>query len=290
MASANKARNQPGETPGAKRDLGPPNWGVVFRNSGKAFFLMAAPLIGLLIFWELLAHSGTLHPVLFPPLETIWVTMVDQARSGILWLDIYVSLYRLLVGAFLALVSGTVVGLIMGMNQTVERILAPPMYFFLAVPGLALFPIVILWFGLSDFTLISVLWFEGMITVMVNAWTGVKTVDASLIRAGRAMGAKGMTLFFQVMVPGALPNLIAGYRIAFSRAWRIVVTGRDDCRFRGGPWFSDFRGARFPRGGHDVRRGGGRRNPGRYRGARLPAEHRAGHGPALGNAARITRE
>ncbi len=225
MASANKPQTQPGETPGTKRDLGPPNWGVVFRNSGKAFFLMAAPLIGLLVFWELLAHSGTLHPVLFPPLETIWVTMVDQAKSGILWLDIYVSLYRLLVGAFLALVSGTVVGLVMGMNQTVERILAPPMYFFLAVPGLALFPIVILWFGLSDFTLISVLWFEGMITVMVNAWTGVKTVDASLIRAGRAMGAKGMTLFFQVMVPGALPNLIAGYRIAFSRAWRIVVTG-----------------------------------------------------------------
>ena len=39
------------------------------------------------------------------------------------------------------------------------------------------------------------------------------------------MGAKGMTLFFQVMVPGAMPSLIAGYRIAFSRAWRIVVTG-----------------------------------------------------------------
>ena len=113
----------------------------------------------------------------------------------------------------------------MGMSYTVERILAPPMYFFLAVPGLALFPIVILWFGLSDFTLISVLWFEGAITVMVSAWTGVKTVDASLIRAGRAMGAKGATLFFQVLVPGALPSLIAGYRIAFSRAWRIVVTG-----------------------------------------------------------------
>ncbi len=225
MASADKAQGQPGAAPGTERKLGPPNWNVVFRNSGKAFFQMTAPLIGLLIFWELLAHSGTLHPVLFPPLEVIWFTMVKQAKSGILWLDIYVSLYRLLVGAALAIVSGTLVGLVMGMNKTVERALAPPMYFFLAVPGLALFPIVILWFGLSDFTLISVLWFEGMITVMVSAWTGVKTVDASLIRAGRAMGAKGMTLFFQVMVPGAMPSLIAGYRIAFSRAWRIVVTG-----------------------------------------------------------------
>ncbi len=205
--------------------LEPPKWGVVFQNSLRVLLLNAAPLVGLLIFWELLAHSGTLHPVLFPPLEKIWVAMVAQARSGILWLDIYVSLYRLLVGIALAIVTGTVLGLLMGMNRAVERILAPPMYFFLAVPGLALFPVVILWFGLSDFTLISVLWFEGTITIMVSAWTGVKTVDASLIRAGRAMGAKGSTLFFQVLVPGALPSLIAGYRIGFSRAWRIVVTG-----------------------------------------------------------------
>ena len=91
---------------------------------------MTAPLIGLLIFWELLAHSGTLHPVLFPPLEVIWFTMVKQAKSGLLWLDIYVSLYRLLIGAALAIVSGTLVGLVMGMNKTVERALAPPMYFF----------------------------------------------------------------------------------------------------------------------------------------------------------------
>ena len=191
----------------------------------KAVGLNLAPLVGILIIWELLARSGTLHPVLFPPLEQVWATMLKQAASGLLWLDIYSSLFRLLVGAGLAIVTGTLLGLLMGMNYIVERILAPPMYFFLAVPGLALFPIVILWFGLNDFTLISVVWFEGTITVMVSAWTGVKTVDAGLILAGRAMGAKGVSLFFQVLVPGALPGLIAGYRMAFSRAWRIVVTG-----------------------------------------------------------------
>lgn len=203
----------------------PTNWGVMFHDAVKAVVLNLAPLVGLLIIWQLLAKSGTLHPVLFPPLEQIWDTMLKQAESGLLWLDVSLSLYRLLLGAGLAMVTGTLLGLLMGMNYTVERILAPPMYFFLAVPGLALFPIVILWFGLNDFTLISVVWFEGTITVMVAAWTGVKTVDAALIRAGQAMGARGATLFFQVLVPGALPGLIAGYRIAFSRAWRIVVTG-----------------------------------------------------------------
>ena len=215
--------------PGSRSDpnelVVPTNWGLMLGDAVKAVVLNLAPLVGLLVIWQLMAYSGTLHPVLFPPLEQIWATMLKQAESGLLWLDIWVSLYRLLIGAGLAIVTGTLVGLLMGMNYVVERILAPPMYFFLAVPGLALFPIVILWFGLNDFTLISVVWFEGTITVMVAAWTGVKTVDVALIRAARAMGAKGVTLFFQVLVPGALPGLIAGYRIAFSRAWRIVVTG-----------------------------------------------------------------
>lgn len=215
--------------PGASGDpnelVVPTDWGLMFNDSIKAVVLNLAPLVGLLVIWQIMANSGTLHPVLFPPLEQIWATMLKQADSGLLWLDIWHSLYRLLIGALLAIVTGTVLGLLMGMNYVVERILAPPMYFFLAVPGLALFPIVILWFGLNDFTLISVVWFEGTITVMVAAWTGVKTVDAALIRAGRAMGAKGWKLFFLVLVPGALPGLIAGYRIAFSRAWRIVVTG-----------------------------------------------------------------
>ena len=60
---------------------------------------------------------------------------------------------------------------------------------------------------------------------MVNASTGVKTVDRALIHAGQAMGAKGYTLFFQVLVPGAVPNLIAGYRITF----RNVICMCDGC-------------------------------------------------------------
>lgn len=202
----------------------------MFQNSLRVLLLNAAPLVGLLIFWELLAHSGTLHPVLFPPLEKIWVAMVAQARSGILWLDIYVSLYRLLVGIALAIVTGTVLGLLMGMNRAVERILAPPMYFFLAVPGLALFPVVILWFGLSDFTLISVLWFEGTITIMVSAWTGVKNRGRLADTGGPSHGREG----FDALFPGFGSRSAAKLDCGLSHRLQPCVTyrgnGRDDRR------------------------------------------------------------
>lgn len=58
---------------------------------------------------------------------------------------------------------------------------------------------------------------------MLNTWTGAKTVDPALIRAGRAFGVSGFSLFRRVLIPAALPSIIAGYRQAFSRGWRILV-------------------------------------------------------------------
>jgi ABC-type nitrate/sulfonate/bicarbonate transport system permease component len=65
--------------------------------------------------------------------------------------------------------------------------------------------------------------YEVALTVMLNTWTGVKTVGPVLIRAGRAFGAGGLSLFWYVLIPAALPSIIAGYRLAFSRCWRILI-------------------------------------------------------------------
>jgi ABC-type nitrate/sulfonate/bicarbonate transport system permease component len=111
----------------------------------------------------------------------------------------------------------------MGYFRLWERALVVPMNFLLAIPGTAMFPLAMIWFGLTDFTIISILIYEVALTVMLNTWTGVKTVDSALIRAGRAFGVSGFGLFWRVLIPAALPSIITGYRQAFSRAWRILV-------------------------------------------------------------------
>ena len=121
------------------------------------------------------------------------------------------------------MIIGTVLGVLMGYFRLWERALVAPMNFLLAIPGTALFPLAMIWFGLTDFTIISILIYEVALTVMLNTWTGVKTVDMSLIRAGRAFGVSGLSMFRRVLIPAALPSIIAGYRQAFSRAWRILV-------------------------------------------------------------------
>ncbi|MEE9256521.1 MAG: ABC transporter permease [bacterium] len=183
------------------------------------------PLLALFVLWELTARSGIIHKALFPTVSTVLVTIVDLAREGILLKDTVASLSRVLLGGFIACLIGTVVGLIMGMSRTAEKIIVPPLNFFLSIPGIATFPIVILFLGLTETTLIVTLGFEAGLTVVVSTWMGVKSVPPYILHAGRVLGATGWPFFRRVLFPAALPSIITGYRLGFSRAWRILVGG-----------------------------------------------------------------
>jgi ABC-type nitrate/sulfonate/bicarbonate transport system permease component len=183
------------------------------------------PLAFVLLLWEGVARLQIIHPALFPTVTEIFGKMWELTLEGIFLRDVLHSMLRLLSSVFFAIVVGTICGLMMGTSRWVERIVIPPLNFFLAIPGIAIFPIVILWFGLSEKAIIFTLAFEASLSIMLNTWGGVKSVDPALINAGRALGAKGHRLFYKILIPAALPSIITGYRQGFSRAWRILVAG-----------------------------------------------------------------
>lgn len=190
-----------------------------------AFLENFLPLVLILLLWEGVARLEIIHPALFPTVTEIFAKMWELTLQGIFLNDVFHSLVRLLSSVFFAMIVGTLSGLLMGTNRWVEKLLVPPMNFFLAIPGIALFPIVILWFGLSEKAIIFTLAFEASLSITLNTWAGVKSVDISLVNAGRALGASGYSLFYKILIPAALPAIITGYRQGFSRAWRILVAG-----------------------------------------------------------------
>ncbi len=181
------------------------------------------PLIGIMVLWEVAVRLSHVPPAILPPLSNIFVAIWKMAYEGTLWGDVGATLYRLVKSTLIGMVAGTILGVLMGYFRLWEKALVAPMNFLLAIPGTALFPLSMIWFGLTDLAIISILIYEVALTVMLNTWTGVKTVDLALIRAGRAFGASGFALFWRVLIPAALPSIITGYRQAFSRAWRILV-------------------------------------------------------------------
>ncbi|MBI3078886.1 MAG: ABC transporter permease subunit, partial [Deltaproteobacteria bacterium] len=207
------------------RGVGP----ITVRARGRAYatalFNNVFPLFLVLLLWEIVGRLEVIHVALFPPVTEIFAKMWELTVEGIFVRDVLHSLWRLLFSVLLAMILGTVVGLFMGTNRFVEAMTIPPLNFFLSIPGIAVFPIVILWFGLTEKTIIVTLAFEASLTICLNTWSGVKGVDSALINAGRALGATGPRLFYRVLVPASLPAIITGYRLGFSRAWRILVAG-----------------------------------------------------------------
>lgn len=193
------------------------------RTQAVNFLFLATPLVVLLLAWELVARLSGMPAALLPPVSTIFAAIVRMGEQGLLLADVTASLSRLFKSVIIGIIIGTTIGVLMGYFRIWERMLAAPLNFLLAIPGTAMFPLSMIWFGLTEMAIISILIYEVVLTCTLNTWSGVKSVDASLIRAGKAFGASGVSLFWRVLIPAALPSIIAGYRLAFSRCWRILI-------------------------------------------------------------------
>jgi NitT/TauT family transport system permease protein len=181
------------------------------------------PFAVLAIAWELFARLGPFPPKLFPSLLTVARTFADLVWSGILLANVRGTIVRLALGFALAAVLGVGVGIVMGRFRWAEDILLPLVSIGSPIPGLAYAPLFILWFGLGNLPAVLLVGLAAALPAAVNAWTGVKAVKEIWIRAAVGMGAREDQLFRKVILPGALPYILTGLRLALARAWRVLV-------------------------------------------------------------------
>lgn len=173
--------------------------------------------------WELFAALGPLPPKLFPSLRTVAQTFWELLASGILLAHAQGTIVRLVLGFALAAVLGVAVGIAMGRYRWAEDVLLPLVSIGSPIPGLAYAPLFILWFGLGNLPAVLLVALAAAFPAAVNTWTGVKAVKEIWIRAAEGMGAPEHQLFRKVILPGALPYVLTGLRLALARAWRVLV-------------------------------------------------------------------
>ena len=177
------------------------------------------------LIWEGFARSGLLVPLLAPSVVAIGSALGQLVVSGAMLRHTLYTLYRMLVGLVLAGSVGLPVGLLMGRFRRVERFFLPLVSVLSPIPSLAWVPVFILWFGLGNTAAMALVFYAAIFPVILNTWTGVRSVNRLWVRAAGAMGAEGRILFQKVVLPGSLPLIIAGLRQAFARAWIAVVGG-----------------------------------------------------------------
>jgi NitT/TauT family transport system permease protein len=133
------------------------------------------------------------------------------------------TLYRVLLGFSLAIVVGIPLGILMARFRPVENFVLPLASALMPIPSLAWVPVFILWFGLGNTVSILVVFYAATFPMLLNTWSGVRSVNPLWLRAAGAMGADENALFWKVIIPGASPFIITGLRQAFLRAWIAVV-------------------------------------------------------------------
>ena len=184
-----------------------------------AFYLL------LLALWEGLARSGIWPSYLFPSPFTVFEALVSGIRKGVFITGTLVSLRRLAVGYAISLVIGLVLGLAIGRNKVLNETVGSLVLGLQALPSVCWLPLAILWFGLSERAVIFVVVMGALFSITLGVDAGVKNTPPLYLKAARNLGARGLALYTQVILPAALPAVISGLKQGWSFAWRSLMAG-----------------------------------------------------------------
>jgi ABC-type nitrate/sulfonate/bicarbonate transport system permease component len=176
-------------------------------------------LLGLWEGWSLAVGS----PLLLPAPRSIALTLGQLARSGELLQHVAVSLQRLGVGLLIGVVWGIVFGCALGYWWVADAACHPFVRMANSTPALSLIPFSLLWFGVTELARYSLLVYIVALTVTINALHGVREVPQIRVRAAHCLGVSGANAFVRVIIPSAVPNILAGIRTAIGLGVMVIV-------------------------------------------------------------------
>jgi NitT/TauT family transport system permease protein len=177
----------------------------------------------LFVVWEALSDARSINPILFSSPGAIARVGWQQISSGVLLANAAVSLGELVAGFALAALLGILVGIAMGVSRRMDYALEPVVIGLYSAPIVALYPLLILWFGLGFTAILVLVVLFGIFPIIVNTALGVRLVDPILMRTGRSFGASPAEVLWKIVLPAALPSIVIGLRLALGRALIGVV-------------------------------------------------------------------
>jgi NitT/TauT family transport system permease protein len=182
-------------------------------------------LIGGFALWELSVRLFVHGDLIVVPPSAIWTTFVRLVRSGELATHLAVSGAEFAYGFALAIAAGIPLGMLMASSRTARALLDPWVAAFNSTPRIALAPLLIVWLGIGIASKVALVFSSAVFPILINTLTGVRVIDAELVEAARAFGARPRDVFAKVLIPASVPFIVAGLRLGVSRGIIGVVVG-----------------------------------------------------------------
>ena len=194
--------------------------GFVLQSRWAAAILF---FVVLLVLWETAARQGWVSALALPPLSAIGNALAGLIRSDAFWRNVSDSLFRIATGWSLGTICGLGVGAAMGIWSLPRSIGVPAVAALFPIPKIALLPLFILWFGIGEPSKVATIALGVFFPTVVSAFSAVDNVPRNLIRMAQSFGLSTCLIVFKVILPGAMPGILAGFRISSSIALILVV-------------------------------------------------------------------
>jgi sulfonate transport system permease protein len=175
----------------------------------------AVSLGTVLVIWQI--FGGQVDQTLFTTPSKIALAAVDMIASGELWNYLSSSLVVLAIGLSLAAVIGVIIGLVLARFWVLDVGLGVYITFLYSIPSVALVPLIVLWAGFDITAKVIILFLFAFFPMVINTYQGVKNVDPKLIEVGRSFRCSERQLWTNIVLPGALPFIVTGLRLAVGR-------------------------------------------------------------------------
>lgn len=193
------------------------------KNRVLDFLIALIPFVMLFVLWILFYHYQVIpHWILASPLE-VCNKLKQITVDGTLWKLLIITIGNATIAFGVALILALIIGMAIGLNNNIKKILLPFLSFLYPIPSLGWLPLVVILFGFSRLSVWIIVAISAFFKIVFSVINGIRGVDRNLIWAAKNLGFKGPKFVYKIILPAAFPQIMAGIRIGFGSAWRSLI-------------------------------------------------------------------
>ena len=179
----------------------------------------------LVVLWQVIIYIGQYEEALLPAPFTVLRALQEMVLDGVLFVHLQASLFRFVIGYFLAAIPAIILGIMLGRMEKLWAIFDPVVQLLRPISPVAWSPFIVLWFGIGDMPAIAIIFIAAFFPILLSTVNGIRTVDNHYLKIAANLEFNKITLLRKVLFPASLPSIVSGLHMAVGTAWIFLVAG-----------------------------------------------------------------
>ncbi|HBF3688983.1 TPA: ABC transporter permease [Clostridioides difficile] len=177
----------------------------------------------ILLLWKITNYLGIWSDYILPSPEKVYSTFLNMISDGSIFINVYASMKRVLIGFAISTAIGVPLGIFFGIYSGVYEYFKSLINFLRNTPPLALIPMLILWFGIGEESKIIIIVLASFFPIFTSTLKGIKNCDSKLIEVGRVFEFSKLQIIFKIIIPNAILDIAVGLKLALGYSFRAII-------------------------------------------------------------------